>query len=71
MASASRRVTYVRDSDLYVAESTLDLIYTKDASYGWQQEFRLALIAPLDQAQDNRVSVKLGSLEDLCTIATR
>ena len=67
----SRRVAYFAPDSVFVAETTLDLVFTKDTSYAWQQEFRFALISPLDQAHSSRVTLKLGSLKDICSIATK
>ena len=67
----SRRVGYFPPDSIFVADRTLDLVFAKDTSYAWQQEFRFTLISPLDQAHSNRVTLRLGSLRDICSIATR
>ena len=67
----SRCVTYFARDSFFVAQKTLDLVFAKDTIYSWQQEFRFALIPPLDQAHSNRVTLKLGSLKDICSIATK
>jgi hypothetical protein len=67
----SRRVEYFAPDAVMSPETTLDLVFMKDAGYAWQQEFRYVLISPLDQAHSNRVALRLGSLKDICSIATK
>lgn len=68
----SRRVAYFSpDAVIPPPLKTLDLVFMKDTSYASQQEFRYVLISPLDQAHNNRVTLELGSLKDICSIALK
>jgi hypothetical protein len=67
----SRHVTYFPPNAVIEPKDTLDLVFMKDTSYAWQQEFRFAIISPLDQAHNRRVPLKLGSLQDICSIANK
>jgi hypothetical protein len=67
----SRGVSYFSPSAAFVANKTLDLVFAKDDSYAWQQEFRFALFSPIDEAHRGRVELSLGSLKDICSIATK
>jgi len=67
----SRQVAYFQPDQVIAPETTIDLVFMKEASYAWQQEFRFALIAPLDQVDSNRIPLDLGGLTDICSIANK
>src|ERR1051325_3425236 len=61
-------VTYYATDRPIDAVDTLALIFMKDEAYKDQQEFRFLLLGPLDQMDDDRRPLCLGSLVDICRL---